>query len=149
MATINTASPIRRMMVDIQNSLDASERLDTKISTSSYDAGVFAEEHQRHWCRRIEHLGAAVMAEVPTSLADVVGILNCTTTMIDRFDAFADMAKWEQDAITESVKIAVMQCIPLLTDCAIGENPSEVQLTRNELDEASRVASIARQREGR
>lgn len=147
MAVINTASPIRRMMVDIQNSLDASERLDTNAKPDR--ANIFEEEHQRHWSRRIEHLGASVMAEVPTSLADVVGILNCTTTIMDRFEAFADMAKWEQDAIAESVKIAIEQCIPLLTDCAVRENPSEVQLTRNELDEASRVTRIAQQREGR
>ncbi len=147
MAAITAVSPIRRMMVDIQNSLDASERLDANAKPDR--ASAFVEEHQRHWSRRIEHLGASVMAEVPTSLADVLGILNCATTMMDRFDAFADMEKWEQDAITESVKIAIEHCIPLLTDCAVRENPSEVQLTRNEMDEALRVTRIAQQREGR
>lgn len=147
MAAITAVSPIRRMMADIQDSLDASERLDASAEPDR--AGVFVEEHQRHWSRRIEHLGASVMAEVPTSLADVVGILNCATTMMDRFEAFADMAKWEQDAIAESVKIAIEQCIPLLTDCAAGEDPSGGQLTRNEWDEASRLTRIAQQREGR
>lgn len=147
MAAINTASPIRRMMVDIQNSLDASERLDANAKPDR--ASAFTEEHQRHWSRRIEHLGAAVMAEVPTSLADVVGILNCATTMMDRFDAFADMAKWEQDAIIESVKIAIEHCIPMVTYCAIGEEPSSVELTRNERDEAGRCEMLTTKREGR
>ncbi len=134
------ASPIRQMMVEIQHSLDASERLDRQSPPAPC-----AQDHHQHWLRRIEHLEGAVLAEVPQSLGDVVGILNCATTLVDRFDAFTDMTDWERRRIFETIKVAVGNCVPILTTAVEGA----VELTRSELSEARRLTNIAQQREGR
>lgn len=137
---VAVASPIRQMMAEIQHSLDASERLEKQSPPAPC-----AQDHQQHWSRRIGHLEGAVLAEVPQSLGDVVGILNCATTLVDRFDAFTDMTDWERRRIFETIKVAVGNCVPVLTTAVEGT----IELTRSELAEARRLTSIGQQREGR